>query len=132
MGWSTELFCNISFNRESFNSKYEVQDKIDEIKKCLEYTKDKIKNLAIITEPNKFCPEDYEPMSWIQGEVRENLELIEEYTIDIYKLELLLENWDVCHNEEGLAIDFPEGITLNTAFLEGDFVNSVKYPKANV
>ena len=27
MSWSTELFCNISYNRETFNSKYEVEDK---------------------------------------------------------------------------------------------------------
>ena len=60
-----------------------------------------------------------------------NLELIEEYTITLYKLNLLLENWDSCHNEEGLAINPPNNITWKTAFLTGDFVNTVKYPNAN-
>ena len=31
MGWSTELFCNISYNRKTFNSKIEVEDEISDL-----------------------------------------------------------------------------------------------------
>ena len=30
MGWSTELFCNVSYNKETFNSRGEVEDKISD------------------------------------------------------------------------------------------------------
>lgn len=131
MGWYTDLFCNISFNRETFNSKIEVQDRIGETKTYLQNSKDQLRNLVMMTEPQKFCPENYDPMIWLNGELRDLLDSIEEYSIDLYKLQLLLENWDSCHNEEGLAIEPPEGITWETAFLDGDFVRTVKCPNAN-
>ena len=131
MGWNTELFCNITFNKETYNSKNEVLNEIDHIQKCLESAKQDCRNLLLMTEPKKFCPEDDDPICWMTNLYNSNLELIEEYTITLYKLELLLENWDSCHNEEGLAINPPDNITWKTAFLDGDFVNTVKYPNAN-
>lgn len=131
MAWSTELFCSISFNRETFNSRYEVECKIEEVEKCLQLAKDSLFNLAIMTEPQKFCPEDLDPLSWVQCEFRENMELIEDYIVELSNLKLLLDNWDNCHNEEGLAIYPPDNIEWDTAYLCGDFVNSDKYPDAN-
>lgn len=131
MGWSTNLFCNIEFNRETFNNKYSVLDKIDDLKRQINVCKEEIKSLVYMTEPKKFCPEDCDPITWINISIREQFEFLEEYTIELYKLELLLENWDTCHNEEGLAIDYPENIHWDSAFLEGDFINSVKRPNAN-
>ena len=46
--------------------------------------------------------------------------------IEKYKLELLLENWDKCHNEEGLAI--PPPFDYESAFLDGDFIKTVENP----
>ena len=131
MGWSTELFCNITFNKETYNSKNGVLNEIDHIQKCLESAKQDCRNLLLMTEPKKFCSEDDDPICWMTNLYNSNFELIEEYTITLYKLELLLENWDSCHNEEGLAINPPDNITWKTAFLDGDFVNTVKYPNAN-
>lgn len=133
MGWSTELFCNISFNRESFNSKYEVEDRIDLLHKQIDTCKSELKKLAYITEPEKwYNKEDYDcPESYIDDKLLSNLDLLQELIIEEYKLELLLNNWDNCHDENGLAIDSPDGIDWNTAFLEGDFVRTVKYPKCN-
>ena len=131
MGWSTELFCNITFNKETYNSKYDVQQKIEDLEKMIQICKDNIRDLIMMTEPNKFCPENYDAYIWVSNEYRDNIDLLEEYNVELYKLNLLLDNWETCHNEEGLAINPPENITWKTAFLEGDFVNSVKYPKAN-
>ena len=36
MGWSTELFCNISFNRKTYNSLSEVESDIEETKDILQ------------------------------------------------------------------------------------------------
>lgn len=85
-----------------------------------------------MTEPNKFCPEGYDPINWVSAEYNDNIGLIEEYTIELYKLNLLLENWDACHNKEGLAIDPPENIHWDIAFLSGDFIKSIKHPNNSI
>lgn len=131
MGWSSELFCNVSFNKEAFNSKYEVANRIEENELSIRYAEERIKNLVMITEPKKFIDEEYDPISYLSNECKEELEIIKDYAIENYKLSLLLENWDNCHNEEGLAIDPPETVKWNTAYFTGDFVKSVKYPNIN-
>lgn len=131
MSWSTELFCNITFSRETFNSKSEVQDRIEETERYLQTTKDSLRNFVIMTEPQKFCPENYDPLIWVNGELQDLLDYIEEYSVELYKLRTLLTNWDKCHDENGLAINPPEGIKWDTAFLDGDFVKSIKCPNAN-
>ena len=131
MGWSTKLFCNISFNRETFNSEIEVQDKIEEIETYIQSAKDHLRDLLMMTEPGKFCPENYDPLIWMRNEFQDSIEEIEDYSVELYKLNLLLTNWDSCHNDSGLAINHPDGINYNTAFLDGDFIRTVKYPDIN-
>ena len=130
MGWSTELFCNVSYNRETFNSRGEVEDKISELDKNIESCKKTIRDMALMTEPSKFMSRDNDesPYYFVTEQVEDNLELLEEYTIERWKLSLLLENWNNCHNEEGLAIYPPDGVNWDTAYLHGDFVHSTKYP----
>lgn len=130
MGWSTELFCNITFNRETFNSKSEVEERIEEIERYSQSVRDQIRDLTMMTEPQKFCPENYDPIIWLRNEIQDSLDALEECTIDLYKLNLLLENWNSCHNEEGLAIEPPDVVRQN-AFLEGDFVKTTECPNAN-
>lgn len=131
MAWSTDLFCNISFSRETFNTIEEVYNRIDELKACLETAKDRIRGLVIITEPNKFCNEEDDVLYWLSSEFKDNMKLVEEYTIELYKLNLLCENWTACHTVEGLAIDRPDNVPSNAAYLSGDFIRSVKYPNGN-
>lgn len=130
MGWSTELFCNISFNRKTYNSLYEVEEDIEEAKNILQMYKDKIKAYAIMTEPEKmikFDDERYDNLlTQVNSEVTDMLNEMEEYYTELIKLQYLRENWDNCHNEEGLAIATPENIHWDTAYLEGDFVKSNK------
>ena len=130
MSWSTELFCNLSFNRESFNSKYEVQSTIEDLDKCINTCKQELRDVALMTEPSKFMDKNEEsnPYFFITDKVENNLELLEEYIVERYKLTVLLDNWENCHNEEGLAIYPPEEIHWDTAYLHGDFVRSTKYP----
>lgn len=131
MGWSTELFCNLSFNRETFNSRYDVESRIDEVKQYLQYARERVRDFSLMTEPAKFCPENYDPIIWVRNEVTDALNNIEEYSIELYKLNVLLDNWDRCHDSDGLGIDPPDGIGWNTAFITGDFVKTIKYPNSN-
>ena len=130
MSWSTELFCNISYNRETFNSKYEVEDKLNTVNKYINDCKKVLRDLAIMTEPNKFFNDnpDSDLYNQITINFEDTIELLEEYYIEKYKLLLLLDNWENCHNKEGLAIYPPDNIDWNTTYLHGDFVKSTKYP----
>jgi uncharacterized protein (UPF0216 family) len=133
MGWTTDLFCNISFNRETFNYKEEVESKISELDKCIESCKNTIRDMALITEPAKFInkEEDSNPYYFVINNVEDNIQLLEEYTIERFKLLLLLDNWDSSHTKEGLAIYPPDNIEWNSAFMSGDFVKSTKFPEIN-
>ena len=129
MSWSTELFCNVSYNKETFNFKGEVEDRISELDKNIESCRRIIRDVALMTEPSKFMGKDSNenPYYFITEQVEDSLKLLEEYTIERWKLSLLLENWDNCHDEEGFAIYPPNEINCNTAYLRGDFVHSTKY-----
>lgn len=133
MSWSTELFCNVSFNRETFNSRGEVEDRISELDEHIASCKKSIRDMALITEPSKFIINDSDesPYYFVTSQVEDNLKLLEAYTVERWKLSLLLENWDYCHNDEGLAIYPPDGVSWDTAYLHGDFVRSTKYPTNN-
>lgn len=128
MGWSTELFCNISFNRKSYNSLYEVESDIDELKKEIGTCKDSLQSLVFMTEPDKFYnKEEYDSaLSWVRSEYDNNMSLLEELQYELFKLEYLRDNWKNCHNDEGLAIPTPDDIKWDTAYLEGDFVRTTK------
>ena len=135
MGWSTELFCNISFNRKTYNSLGEVESDIEETKDILQRYKDKIKAYAVMTEPDKmikFDDESYDNLlSQVNDEVSDMLEEMEEYYYELIKLEYLRDNWDNCHTKEGLAINAPEEITWETAYLDGDFIKGTKNNNQN-
>jgi hypothetical protein len=130
MAWTTDLFCSLTFSRQTFNYKSEVEEALEGEKECLNNAKNRLNQLAFMTEPGKFCPEETDPYYWIENEVKDCLLTIEDCSIAIYKLEMLLENWENCHNGEGLAIDPPEGFNWKTAFLSGDFVRSINRPDA--
>lgn len=127
MGWSTELFCNISFNRKSYNSLHEVEEDIEEAKRGVASCKETLRNLALITEPEKFYDKEEfnSPIAWVEESLSSSLELLEEYYRELERLEILKDNWDNCHDEKGLAINPPDNINWDTAFLEGDFVKSI-------
>lgn len=127
MGWSTELFCNISFNRKSYNFLYEVQEDLAEVDRMIKFNEDKIRALAVMTEPSKMITLEDEYSSYLDEvlcRVNQVLEELHEYYTDRNNLLLLIENWDNCHDDKGLAIEPPEGISWDKAYLYGDFVKS--------
>lgn len=129
MGWSTELFCNITFNKQTYNTLYEVKDRIEELTQEIDYYKNILRNYAMMTEPNKMLSleEGESPIDKISISLNNIFEGLEDAYTERYKLYILEENWSECHNEEGLAINPPENINWKTAFLDGDFIKSIKY-----
>lgn len=119
MSWSTELYCNISFNRETFNNKYEVEESLSSIKEDIASYEEELKALVYMTEPQKFYKVEDNMYYELRSRVNELLELLSDSYIQEYKLNLLLYNWDKCHDKDGLAIAPPDNLK---AYLWGDFV----------
>lgn len=126
MSWSTNLFCNVIFNRKTFNSKYEVEDELKTVNDMINACITDLRDLAIMTEPEKFYNKENfsNALEFISDKFKNTIEFLEEAYIDRYKLELLLDNWETSHNTEGLAIDMPKGIKWDTAYVSGDFINT--------
>lgn len=85
-----------------------------------------------MTEPCKFFSKnEYDSgYSFIDQNFRDSIESLEEALYNKWELEILLENWDRCHNKEGLAIDPPDNINYDSAFMSGDFIKTVKFPNS--
>ena len=122
MGWETNLMVRLRYNRKSYQSKYEVERDLEDVNDMIKYHSNKLHSLAMMTEPKKFMEEDADPLQWISNEVRDSLEELEEYYIDKYKLEMLLEYWNKCHTKEDEPIHAPEGIGWDDAYIDGDFI----------
>lgn len=96
----------------------------------IKFNEEVLKELALITEPGKLLhlEEGEDPIDKIRRMVRDSLEELEEYYIERWKLEILKDNWSHCHDKDGLAINPPECAVWPNAYLDGDFVKSVKHP----
>lgn len=125
MGFGTTLYTDIYFNRETYNSLYEVEDELEQTNNLIKILEKDIESLTLITEPKKFCSEEDDPICFLQNRVRESLHELNELYINRYKLTLLKDEWDKCHNDEGLAIPAPREVRYKS-FLSGDFIHSVE------
>ena len=107
MGWETNVPAMIVFNKETYQDEYQVRHEIEELKDRI---KDFKEDLVIYAMGN---PKDFvgkeEPVMTLKNTVKDVLDIIEEDTIKLYKLELLLENFK-CRG--------------------GDFVNNSEYEKS--
>lgn len=126
MSFETSLFCRITFNRKTYNSIYDVESDIEDIKDSIDNIKNDILSLALITEPKKYCTEDEDTISYMTKRVKDNLDNLEELYLELNDLYHLKDNWKDCHNDKGLAIPLPDNIDYDSAFLEGDFIRTIK------
>ena len=127
MGWETTLTTHLRFNRKTYNHYYEVENDLDEVREIINRQWKDMRSLAYMTEPKKFCEEEETPVMFIEQSLRDIQEILEEYIVEEYKLRCLLEDWDKCHDKEtGRAIPDPEGVSWDSAFLDGDFVETTK------
>lgn len=93
MGFGMYLMTTLYYNRVTYKTKWEVEQRIEELKENIERYKEAIGNLVLITEPKKFIPDDdADPLRWLTNEYKEYMELIEEDQYELFKLELLYNN----------------------------------------
>lgn len=126
MGWSTDLFCTLSFNRKTYNHRYEVESDLDEARAIKRTSKERLRELAFMTEPQKFCHPEETAAEYLSNELYSCFEGLEDALREEFMLECLLDNWDSCHNDKGQAVYGPKEVKWDSAFLRGDFVKTDK------
>lgn len=127
MSFGTYLFCELYFNRETYETKEQVQSELNNINAYIKDLEGKLLNYGVMTEPDKFIKreeDDVNLMDLVQSEINAIIGQLEESYIDRYRLNLLLDNWDSCHTPDGKAITPKFDESKYTAFMSGDFVPS--------
>ena len=127
MSQSTRLFTTINFAGKTYNSLNEVRIELQDIEIRINDLKSNLRVLAYMTEPNKMKPEDVTASEYLDANVNYLYTEFEDLFVKRYKLELLIEEWDKCHNNEGLGINPPEEVKYRS-FIDGDFVYTEKHP----
>lgn len=123
MGWSTELYTSITYNRKTYNTKFQVESDLEAARAEAQRAKERIRQLAVITDPAKYMPEDWDnPLEWLNSSLDEAMESLEEANIDIWKLEYLLQEWDSCHLPDGSPRPMPKDLSMIDSYIWGDFI----------
>lgn len=132
MGWGITLYPQIYYSKVNFQSKLDVEDKIEDIKKSIRVLEARLLALVMTTEPSKMMPaeENCSPSEWLIDEYRNIIDgddSLKRYYYELYKLELLRNSWDSAHNKDGLAICPPKETfrDCDSAYLDGDYIESV-------
>lgn len=132
MSVQTYLFCRISFYGATYNSLAEVERGIREASEAIQEAKSEIRDLVMMTEPQKMLSVDSGDNVYdtVVERINQCFDTIIESNDELFKLEHLRANWDACHDKDtGFAIPLPECIDYDAAYLEGDFVKSLKREK---
>lgn len=129
MSTETELFCSIFFVGANYTYLWEVEREISELEKNCEKCKQELRDLVMMTEPQKYFTASEENGS-VYEQVTERIEQITEsmegWVSKLHDLYYLRDNWEYCHDKKsGLAIPPPENISSNTAYYYGDYVKTV-------
>lgn len=129
MSVQTDLFCRISFYGATYNSLADVERGIREASEAIQEAKSEIRDLVVMTEPQKMLSVDSGDNVYdtVVERLNQCFDTIINANDELFKLEHLKANWNACHDKDtGLAIPLPESIDYDAAFLEGDFVKSIK------
>ena len=127
MSQSTRLFTTINFAGKTYNYLDDVRVELQDIETRIAEIKSNLRVLAYMTEPNKMKPEDATVSEYLDANVDYLYTEFEELFVKRYKLEMLIEEWDKCHNNEGLGINPPDDVKYKS-FIDGDFVYTEKHP----
>lgn len=119
MGWQTDVITKIVFNKETYNSIYEIEEEIESNNKCIQNIKDELYVMTIARPEDLLIHNEEMDLLGLQRDVRDKLELLEECIIENYKLEILKDNFDV---RDGDYINNPERIDNVKKWLVDNFI----------
>ena len=95
MGWQTDVITQLVFNKETYNSQYEILDEIRENEKIVQNITEELSVMTTSRPEDLLIHNEDMDLLGLQREVKNKLELFEECVIDKYKLECLRENFDL-------------------------------------
>lgn len=130
MGWGVSIVHEDYFSRENFQNKYDVQHAIEEEKKMYDRAKQSIFALSIQTEPQKMLElkEGMSPIMALQYLTEDLFEELENSTIRLYRLNMLLNEWDDCLESNGKLRKPTEDFK---PFIYGDYINNEEEENEN-
>ena len=95
MGWQTDVLTQIVFNKENYNSVYEVENSIDEENTLITNLKEDLLALAVSRPSDWLINNEDMDLSSLKNDAKGKLELLEECIIKVYELECLKKNFDL-------------------------------------
>lgn len=119
MGWQTDVITQIVFNKETYNSIYEIEAEIECNNKCIQNIKDELYVMTIARPEDLLIHNEEMDLLGLQRDVRDKLELLEESIIENYKLEILRDNFNL---RDGDYINNPEKTQNIKKWLVDNFI----------
>ena len=93
MGWETNVITQISFNKETYNSIYKVEEEIEFCNKRIQDIVNKIMIYSTSRPQDILLNRGEATIETIQEEVEDMIDLLEEYFIKRSDLEILKDNF---------------------------------------
>ena len=93
MGWETNVITQISFNKETYNSIYKVEEEIEFCNKRIQDIVNKLMIYSTSRPQDILLNRSEATIETIQEEVEDMLDLLEEYFIKRNDLEVLKDNF---------------------------------------
>ena len=93
MGWETNVITQISFNKESYDSIYKVEEEIDFCNKRIQEIVNKLMIYSTSRPQDILINRGEATLETIQEDVKEMLDLLEEYFVRKNDLEALKDNF---------------------------------------
>lgn len=93
MGWETNVITQISFNKETYNSIYKVEEEIDFCNKRIQDIVNKLMIYSTSRPQDILLNRGEATLETIQEEVEDMIDLLEEYFIKRSDLEILKDNF---------------------------------------
>ena len=119
MGWQTDVITQIVFNKETYNSIYEIEEEIECNNKCIQNIKDELYIMTTARPEDLLIHNEEMDLLGLQRDVRDKLELLEESIIENYKLEILRDNFNL---RDGDYINNPEKTQNIKKWLVDNFI----------
>ena len=93
MGWETNVITQISFNKETYDSIYKVEEEIDFCNKRIQEIVNKLMVYSTSRPQDILLNREEATLETIQEEVEDMLDLLEEYFVKRNDLEALKDNF---------------------------------------
>ena len=119
MGWQTDVITQIVFNKETYNTIYEIESEIEDNNRCIQNIKDELYVMTIARPEDLLIHNEEMDLFGFQRDVRDKLELLEESIIENYKLEILRDNFNL---RDGDYINNPEKTQNIKKWLVDNFI----------